>query len=103
VLLGLALLAAVAAPTQITGMQLRQDHGRVSIRVRVCGAPGRVAFHVTETSSPPAQRATCARHRITWTLGQKFFGVSRYRVAVRARTSGRRWSSVVARHRDTFD
>jgi hypothetical protein len=127
VLLGLALLAAVGGPTHISAMHLAQRgvgsapnyHVRVTAQLRVCGRPGGVRFHVTETSSPPgrarpvfarqrraftrAQAAACTRHRLTWTLGDRFFGVSRYTVAVRARTSGRRWSAVASRHADTTD
>jgi hypothetical protein len=127
VLLGLALIAALGGPTHITAMHLAQRgvgsgpnyHVRVTVRLRVCGRPGRVRFHVTETSSPPGrdtpvtarqrraftrgQEAACTRHRLTWTLGDRFFGVSRYTVALRARTSGRRWSAPASRHADTTD
>ena len=91
----------------------------LDVRVRVCGRPGSVAFHITETGSPPDrnhlvfarrrravirdQLGRCDTHRITWVLQDKFFGVSRYRVALRARTTDRGWSAVASRHIDTYD
>ena len=91
----------------------------VAIRVRVCGRVGAVAFHITEAASPPDrngpilarrrhavtqdQIARCDTHRITWILQNKFFGVSRYRVSLRARTTGRAWSRVASQHVDTYD
>jgi hypothetical protein len=89
------------------------------VRVRVCGKAGRAYFHITETSSPPGQNSPvwertrrrrdrpqdfrCQTHRFTWVMADKFFGVSRYRVGVRARTTDREWSALRARHVDTYD
>ncbi len=122
--------ASAARPrTRITAtrMKLRgfmdSDTGayevEVAVRLRVCGRAGLVAYHITETSSPPGrndpvfarsrntveqdQLYRCDTHRITWILQDKFFGISRYRVGVRARTTGRDWSQAVARHVDTYD
>ena len=91
----------------------------VIVRVRVCGRPGSVRLNITEKSSPPGRNRPvleknkrvrvrehgerCQTHRVTWRLGDRFFGVSRYRVGVRARTSGRGWSAPEARHIDTYD
>lgn len=92
---------------------------RVTVRVRACGRAGRAAFHLTEALSPAgqnrpvyartkrrtarAQPAACHTHRIAWTLQDKFLGVGRYRVSVRAKTSHRGWSHAAARHGDTID
>ena len=114
--------------TRITAMRLRfrtsaesgpENAVAVAIRVRVCGRSGNLAVRVTETLSPPgrnrpvlargrrsarrAQDGRCQTHRFRWSLAGRFFGVGRYRSAVRARTTGRLWSRVAALHRDTFD
>lgn len=118
---------AARARTQITAMRMKlRGHNpgadyyvEVALRLRVCGRRGRVAFHITETGSPPGrdapvfrrsrstvhqdQHGRCDTHRITYTLADKFFGISRYRVAVRARTSARGWSAIRSRHEDTLD
>jgi hypothetical protein len=91
----------------------------VAVRVRLCGRRGRAVFRITETSSPPgrnrpvfarsrrerrrAQRRRCQTSRFSWVLADRFFGVARYRVAVRARTSRTGWSRVAARRVDTYD
>jgi endonuclease YncB( thermonuclease family) len=91
----------------------------VAVRVRLCGRRGRAVFRITETSSPPgrnrpvfarsrrerrrAQGRRCQTSRFSWVLADRFFGVARYRVAVRARTSRTGWSRVAARHVDTYD
>jgi hypothetical protein len=91
----------------------------VAVRVRLCGRRGRAVFRITETSSPPgrnspvfargrrerrrAQERRCQTHRFSWNLAERFFGASRYRVAVRARTSRTGWSRVAVRHVDTYD
>jgi endonuclease YncB( thermonuclease family) len=95
------------------------DYVDVAVRVRLCGRRGRAVFRITETSSPPgrnrpvfarsrrerrrARGRRCQTHRFSWILADRFFGVSRYRVAVRARTSRAGWSRVAARHVDTYD
>jgi hypothetical protein len=127
---GLAPAASSAAPkrTTITAMRLAQksftdSHGayklRTTVRVRVCGKAGRAAFHISETESAPdsntpviarnkrrtvrTQASACQTHRIAWTMQDKFLGVGRYRVGVRAKTSHRAWSRTAARHVDTRD
>jgi hypothetical protein len=120
--------AAARQRARITAIRMR-PYGRgepgvdyyveVAVRVRLCGRPGRAAFHISETSSPPgrngpvfarirrkrerAQDRRCQTRRFTWVLADRFFGVSRYRVAIRARTSRTGWSRVAARHIDTYD
>jgi hypothetical protein len=123
-----AATASAAAPrTRITSMKMSQKGHNpgagyyvvVTLRVGVCGGAGSVTFHVTETLSAAGQNkpvygrskrtvhreqpAACHTHRIRFRLAQKFFGVGRYRVAVRAKTTGHRYSGVHARHSDTID
>jgi hypothetical protein len=123
-----AALGAAPVRTKITAMSLSSksfvdSHGayklRTIVRVRVCGKAGRAAFHISETLSAPGQNkpvyartrrstkreqgSACKTHRIAWTLQDKFFGVGRYRVGVRAKTSHRAWSHAAARHSDTID
>jgi hypothetical protein len=57
----------------------------------------------TKRSTRRDQPSACKTHRIAWTLQDKFLGVGRYRVGVRAKTSHRGWSHVVARHSDNLD
>ena len=121
--------AAEAKParTRITSMKMKLRGSKshvhytvtVAVRLRVCGAPGSVAFRVTETLSPPrhnhpvwaeahrtlsrGQSAGCDSHRFTFKLADKFFGYGRYRVAVRAKTSGRGYSHIRARHEDNLE
>jgi endonuclease YncB( thermonuclease family) len=94
-------------------------HVEVAVRVRLCGRRGRAVFRITETSTPPgrnapvfargqrerrrAQARRCQTRRFSWVLADRFFGVSRYRVAARARTTRTGWSRVAARHVDTYD
>lgn len=123
--------AGVAARrTRIVRMALRlRGRGRpgpsyfvqvaVRVRVRVCGIRGRTVVRLTENSSPPGrnrpilvrkrrhfartQTRRCQTLRFTYRLGDRFFGVSRYRVGVRARSAGRKASGVASRKVDTFD
>lgn len=92
---------------------------QVAVRVRVCGGRGRTVLRLTETSSPAGrsrpvlarnrrrfarvQRRGCQTFRLSYRLGKRFFGASRYRVGVRARGAGRRASGVASRKVDTFD
>jgi hypothetical protein len=85
-----------------------------TVRIRVCGAPGIALLRVTLRTSPPGrnipawvrgswqeerrQDSRCEIHRISPPLGVSSFG--RHRFAVRARTTGRRWSRQAVR---TFD
>lgn len=108
---------------RLTQKAFIDSHGaynlRTALRVRVCGNLGRTAFHISETESAPdsdtpviartrrstvrSQASACQTHRIAWTMQDKFRGVGRYRVGVRAKTSHRRWSRTAARHVDTRD
>jgi len=119
---------ALAKPrTAITGMKAKlrgynpgEDYYlEAAVRVRVCGARGRVLFHVNETLSPYGrdtpvgartrrsvvrdQDSRCQTHRFTFEVADKFFGISRYRIAVRAKTTGRAFSGLRDRHFDTGD
>jgi hypothetical protein len=85
-----------------------------TVRVRVCGAPGMALVRVTLRTSPPGRNAPawvrgswqderrqdkpCQTHRIGSPMASSAIG--RHRVAVRARTTGRRWSRQAVR---TFD
>jgi hypothetical protein len=91
----------------------------VAVRLRVCGQAGNVVLRVTETLSPPrhnhpvwarahrdvhrSQGSRCDSHRFTFQLADKFFGYGRYRVAVRAKTTGRGYSRARARHEDNLE
>ena len=82
-----------------------------TVRVRVCGAPGMALVRVTQRTSPPDRKAPawirgswqderrqdsrCRIHRISSPLGSS--AVGRHRIAVRARTTGRRWSRQAVR------
>jgi hypothetical protein len=89
--------------------------GTLAVRVRVCGLPGTALLRFTQTSSPfghdrpvgvrtswetqVRHDAGCETHLVSWRLSP-FPGGRRYRVALRARTSGRAWSSPVLRRLD---
>ena len=77
----------------------------VTIRARVCGRRGFAVLLVREramrvgTTSATGQRRLerrhdrrCQTHRVNWRTADRFDGGSRYRVGVRARTTGRTWS-----------
>jgi hypothetical protein len=98
VLLGCGLAAPVSAAaarrTRITSMHLSEKrftdaHGATRLRVIV---------RVRALRTTRAQPAACHTHRIAWTPQDKFLGVGRYRVSVRAKTSHRGWSHAAARH-----
>jgi hypothetical protein len=112
--------ARTARPrTRITRMRVEVDGTFVRTRIRVCGRRGRVRFRFRETASPPGQNrpvsartlrrrtrsqsSRCQTHRFRWRFLSRFAGAARYRVAARAKTTGRRWSRVEARFMDTFD
>jgi hypothetical protein len=105
--------------TRIVRTRVSVDGTFVRARVRICGRRGRARFRFRETASPPgsnqpvfasalrtttrAHPSRCRTHRFRWRFLDKFAGAARYRVAVRAKTTGRRWSRVAVRFRDTFD
>jgi hypothetical protein len=110
-------------PARITRMKLGLRPGRLAgrsrgslkISARVCGAPGMALLRLRQASSPggrdrPVDSSTswrdqlrhgggCEIHRISRLL-DGFPGGRRYRVALTARTTGRRWSRTVVRYVD---
>jgi hypothetical protein len=91
--------------------RLVQARSGPSFRVRVCGAPGIALVRVVQRTSPTGrnapvwlrgswqtkrrQDARCETHRLTSPLGSAYSG--RHRLAVRARTTARRWSRTFVR------
>ena len=86
----------------------------VSLRVRVCGAPGIARLHFTQRVSATGRSAPvwtrtswqderrqdrrCAVHRLISPLAGS--GAGRQLITVRARTTGRRWSRPVVKRVD---
>jgi hypothetical protein len=118
-------LPAGAPAARITEMRLamrprrlagRRD-GAVLIRVRVCGQPGIALVRLSLTSSPAGHdvpvgvrvhrevklrhTGACRTHRVEHPL-EAYPAGRRYRVMVRARTTGRRWSGSVTRQFDAY-
>jgi hypothetical protein len=105
--------------TRITRLRVTVDGTYTRVRIRICGRRGSARFRFRETASPPGrnrplfarslrrrtrpQSSRCRTHRFRWRFDNRFAGAARYRVAARAKTTGRRWSRVVARRMDTFD
>ena len=89
--------------------------GLLSARFRLCGLSGSALLRFAQSSSPvghdgPVGVRTswrqqlrhdsgCETHQVTWQL-PSFPGGRRYRVSLRARTTGRQWSRGVVRHVD---
>ena len=116
-------LAAGAPAARIAGMRLGLgprggvgvSDATLTVRVRICGAPGMALVRVTQRSSPvgrerPVDVLTrwhdelphdggCVTHRIRRALS-RFPGGRRYTLALSARTTGRAWSRPVVRHVD---
>jgi hypothetical protein len=113
--------AAPAATIERMSVALRPRHlagrsdGELALRVRLCGLPGTALLRLAQTSSPvghdrPAgvrtswetqlrQSTACQTHDVSWRL-PRYPGGRRYRVALSARTTGRRWSETVVRRAD---
>jgi hypothetical protein len=113
-------LAAGTPAASIERMSVRLGSRRLSghaaaalvVRVRVCGLPGTALLRFGQASSPyghdrPVGSRTswetqlrhdagCETHRISWQLAG-YPGGRRYRISLRARTTGRRWSEPVVR------
>ena len=104
---------SLALPRQLAG------HSRATLKIsaRVCGGPGTALLRFTQASSPSGgtarwtraptwraqlrHRAGCETHRISRLL-DGFPGGRRYRVTLRARTTGRSWSRPVVRAVDAL-
>jgi len=100
-------------PRRILG---RAD-GSLRVRARICGLSGMALLRFVQSSSPAGRnrpvgvrtswqdelrhRSSCQTHRVTLPL-TRFPAGRRYRVALRARTTGRRWSRTVMRHVDAL-
>jgi hypothetical protein len=104
-----------APRARVTALRATGWHAGLTLRVRLCGAPGMALLRFSLASSPfehnrPVgeraswgdelrQTASCSVHRIRRPLGGSPGG-RRYRVTVRARTTGQRWSTRVVRLAD---
>lgn len=90
----------------------RRASTAVTIRARICGRRGVAVLLLREhamrvgTTAASGQRRVerghdkrCQTHRVHWRTAERFDGGSRYRVGVRARTTGRIWSRGLMRAR----
>jgi hypothetical protein len=100
-------------PRRLSG----HSDGALVARVRVCGLPGTALLRFSQTSSPVGQDrptgvhtswetqlrhdAGCETHLVSWRLAS-YPGGRRYRVGLRARTTGRRWSPPLVRRVDAL-
>jgi hypothetical protein len=104
-------------PARITRMHVAVDSHRVrselTLRARVCGRPGFAVLLLRERATQPQpsgalrtakprrlerrQHSRCQIHRVTWRVADRFDDARRYRVDLRARTTGRVWSTTPAR------
>jgi hypothetical protein len=104
-------------PTRIERMHIALKEFRTSsaltLRARVCGRRGIAVLLLRqrETRTGPKgtlriatarrlerpQHRRCQTHRMYWRLADRFDGGRRYRVDLRARTTGRVWSTTPAR------
>lgn len=96
---------------------LASPRGILTARARICGRPGTALLRFAQTSSPAGRdhpvslrrewqdqlrhRRPCETHGVTLPLA-RFPGGRRYRIALTARTSERRWSRTVARRVDAL-
>jgi hypothetical protein len=104
-------------PTRITRMRVDLEafgsRTALTLRARVCGRRGFAVLLLRERATQAGpngaprtarvrrlerlQERRCQTHRVTWRLADRLDHRRRYRVAVRARTTGRVWSIVPAR------
>jgi hypothetical protein len=94
-------------PTRIERMRLALEEFRESsaltLRARVCGRRGVAVLLLRERGAAKVRRLErhqdrrCQTHRVYWRPAGRFDGGRRYRVDVRARTTGRVWSTKPAR------
>jgi hypothetical protein len=91
--------------------------GALVVSVRVCGLPGTALLRFTKATSPPGHdtpvgvrtswetqvrhSAACETHRISWRL-TGYPGGRRYRIGLRARTTGRRFGPQLVRRVDVL-
>jgi hypothetical protein len=104
-------------PARIESLRIGARPGAgIVVRARMCGRPGIARLRLTERSSPPNRDgplwertfshderrhgARCQTHRLRGPLAGRTNGVLRYRLTLRARTTGRRWSPAVTRQVD---
>lgn len=108
-------LPAGAAKARVPAFRAGGTRTGLRLRVRLCGAPGMALLRFSLASSPfgrdrPVgeraswgdelrQTAACSTHLIQRPLG-RYPGGRRYRLTVRARTTGQRWSERVVRRLD---
>jgi hypothetical protein len=108
-------LPAGAAKARVTALRVGGTRTGLRLRVRLCGTPGMALLRFTLASSPfgrerPVgersywgdelrQTAACVTHVVQRPLGRDPGG-RRYRLTVRARTTGERWSEPVVRRAD---
>ena len=104
-------------PARVTRMHVALDAhragGELTLRARVCGRRGFAVLLLRERAArarPNGARETakmrrlerpqhrrCQIHRVIWRIAGRFDNAQRYRVDLRARTTGRVWSTTPAR------
>jgi hypothetical protein len=105
-----------APAARIASLRVTARPAGIMVRARICGQAGIARLRVTERSSPPGredplwertvsnherrQDGACHTHRLRGPLGARSSGPLRYRLTLRARTTGRRWSAAVSRQAD---
>jgi hypothetical protein len=106
-----------APQARVEQLDIVDRGGFVLALARVCGRPGIARLRLTERSSPPGrveplwertvsnderrQGKRCQTHRFRGPLATRLSGPAHYRLTLRARTTGRRWSEAVTRTDDT--